>query len=123
MNHYRTEIIDMKYVLLVTVFAIMAVSLFVPQTSWSQVQGIDGTWYFGEKPLSVEIYDRGWRFSVTDESGQKTHGKSFNPNVIYLPSENITGQIEEEATIIKWSDGTYWSREPFSGPEPPNLSD
>jgi len=123
MNHYRTETIDMKYVLLVTVFAIMAVSLFVPQTSWSQVQGIDGTWYFGEKPLTVEVYDKGWRFSVTDESGNKTLGKSFNPNVIYLPYANITGQIEEEATIIKWSDGTYWSRESFSGPEPPNLSD
>ncbi len=112
----------MKYVVVVgMVFAIMVVSLFVPQTSWSQVQGIDGTWYFGEKPLSVEIYDSGWRFSVTDESGHKTHGKSFNPAVIYLPSENITGHIEEEATIIEWSDGTYWSREAFTGSEPPNL--
>ena len=39
--------------------------------------------------------------------------------VIYLPSENITGQIEAEGTIIEWSNGTYWSRESFSGPEPP----
>jgi len=111
----------MKYFLSLTVFAIMALSLFVPQTSWSQVQGIDGTWYLGEKPLSVEVYDRGWRFSVTDESGQKAHGKALNPDVIYLPSENITGHLEEESTIIEWSDGTYWSRESFTGIEPPNL--
>jgi len=113
----------MKYFLIVTVFAIMAVSFFVPRTSWSQVEGIDGTWYFGEKPLSVEVYDIGWKFSVTDESGSKSHGKALNDEVIYLQSENITGQIEAEGTIIEWSDGTYWSRESFTGPEPPNLSD
>lgn len=113
----------MKYVLFVTVFAIMVVSLFVPQSSWSQVHGIDGTWYFGEKPLTVEIYDSGWRFSVTNETGQRADGKALNADVIYLPSENITGHIEVEATIIEWSDGTFWSRESFTGPEPPGLSD
>ena len=89
--------------------------------SWSQVQGIDGTWYSGEKMLTVEIYDDGWRFNVTDEAGQKSIGKAFNEEVIYLPSENISGQIELDATIIEWSDGTYWAREPFTGEEPPGL--
>jgi hypothetical protein len=111
----------MKHVLYVAVFMVMAVSLFVPRVSWSQVEGIDGTWYFGEKPLRVEVYDNGWRLSVTNEAGQRANGKALNPDVIYLPSENITGHIEVEATIIEWSDGTYWSRESFTGPEPPNL--
>ena len=62
-------------------------------------------------------------FSVTDESGNKSTGKAFNDEVIYLPAENITGQIEAEATIIEWSDGTFWSREAFTGDIPPGLSD
>jgi len=111
----------MKFKLFWAVFALIVLFSFSPDSSWSQVEGIDGTWYFGEKPLSVEIYDSGWRFSVTDESGRKSHGKAFNDEVIYLPSENISGQLEADATIIHWSDGTYWSREPFTGPEPPNL--
>ena len=89
--------------------------------SHAQVQGIDGTWYLGEKQLVVEIYDGGWRYSVTDETGHKSHGKAFNDSVIYLPSENISGQIEFDATIIEWSDGTYWAREPFTGEQPPGI--
>jgi len=111
----------MKYYLLGSIVATLLFLLCLTQNSWSQVQGIDGTWYLGEKPVLVEIYDSGWRFSVTDESGHKSHGKAFNDEVIYLPSENISGQLEVDSTIIHWSDGTYWSRESFTGPEPPNL--
>ena len=111
----------MKYFNYVAILSILVVSVFLSQNSWSQVEGIDGTWYFGEKPLTVEIYDSGWRFSVMNEEGNKSHGKAFNENVIYLPSENISGQIEYDATIIEWSDGTYWSRESFTGDTPPNL--
>ncbi len=111
----------MKCVLYVAVFIVMAASLLAPQVSWSQVEGIDGTWYFGQKPLTVHVYDSGWRLSVTNEAGQRAVGKALNPDVIYLPSENITGHIEVESTIIEWSDGTFWSREPFTGDEPPNL--
>lgn len=108
----------LSYVLSVMVAVFLCLSTI---QAWSQVQGIDGTWYSGEKALTVEIYDDGWRFNVTDEAGQKSYGKAFNEDVIYLPSENISGQIELDATIIEWSDGTYWSREPFSGEEPPGL--
>lgn len=111
----------MKYFISASIAAALIILLSLPVNSWSQVKGIDGTWYFGEKPLSLQIYDSGWRFSVTDENGNKSQGKAFNEEVIYLPAENISGQIEVEATIIEWSDGTYWSREPFSGDEPPNL--
>lgn len=110
----------MKYFIFGTLLATL-LSIAAFQNSWSQVEGIDGTWYFGEKPLSVESYDNGWRFSVTNESGEKSTGKAFNDEVIYLPSENISGQIEMEGLIISWSDGTYWSRDPFKGDEPPNL--
>ena len=111
----------MKYISYVAILSILVVSVFLTQNSWSQVEGIDGTWYIGEKTVSVEIYDNGWRFSVTDDAGHKSHGKAFNEEVIYLPSENISGQLEVESTIIHWSDGTYWSRESFTGTEPPNL--
>lgn len=111
----------MKGILPYALSVITAVLFFAPGLSWSQVQGIDGTWYFGEKQLTVEIYDGGWRFSVTNETGRKSTGKAFNESVIYLPSENISGQIEADATIIEWSDGTYWAREPFTGEEPPGL--
>ena len=113
----------MNYFLKGFIYIALAMSFLVPQTSWSQVQGIGGTWYYGQKALNVEIYDDGWRFSVTDEAGLKSHGKAFNDSVIYLPSENITGQIEFEATIIEWSDGTYWAREAFTGEEPPGISE
>ncbi len=115
---------EKKYIKSIMPYAIIvvfAVFCFGTNLSWSQVQGIDGTWYFGEKPLTVEIYDDGWRFSVTNETGRKSNGKAFNESVIYLPTDNISGQIELDVTIIKWSDGTYWAREPFTGEEPPGL--
>lgn len=111
----------MRYFVSASIIAVLMVLLSLPQNSWSQVKGIDGTWYFGEKPLTVEIYDSGWRFSVTNEDGHKSNGKAFNEEVIYLPAENISGQIEVEGTIIEWSDGTFWSREAFTGDTPPNL--
>ncbi len=111
----------MKCLLSYLLFALLVLFCFNSVPSLAQVQGIDGTWYVGEKPLVVETYDSGWRFSVTDEAGQKSHGKAFNESVIYLPSENLSGQIEFEATIIEWSDGTYWAREPFTGEEPPGI--
>lgn len=111
----------MKYFVSASTIAALIVLLSLPQNSWSQVEGIDGTWYTGEKSVSVHVYDQGWRFSVTDETGTKSLGKAFNEDVVYLPSENISGQIEVEGTIIEWSDGTYWSRESFTGGEPPNL--
>ncbi len=111
----------MKYFVSVSIIAALIILLSLPQNSWSQVEGIDGTWYTGEKSVSVHVYDQGWRFSVTDETGTKSLGKAFNEDVVYLPSENISGQIEVEGTIIEWSDGTYWSRESFTGGEPPNL--
>jgi|GEM_PF-1733295 len=111
----------MKLRILGSLFAIFVFSLITINSSWSQVEGIDGTWYFGEKPLSLTIYDSGWRFTVTDQDGNKSHGKAFNEDVIYLPSENISGQIEIDGTIIEWSDGTYWSRQAFTGDTPPNL--
>lgn len=113
----------MKFISSFVFLVLFALALFIPNSSWSQVQGIDGTWYAGEKPLTVEIYDGGWRFSVINEAGRKATGKAFNDSVIYLPSENISGQIEFDATIIEWSDGTYWAREPFTGDEPPGLSE
>jgi len=111
----------MKSVVTASVLGVFIMFSCLTQNSWSQVEGIDGTWYTGQKPLTLEIYDSGWRFSVTDESGNKSHGKAFNEDVIYLPSENITGQLEVESTIIHWSDGTYWSREAFTGDIPPNA--
>ena len=111
----------MKLKVIFGLFALLVFSLVITKSSWPQVHGIEGTWYFGEKPLSLTIYDSGWRFTVTDEEGNKSHGKAFNEDVIYLPSENISGQIEIKGTIIEWSDGTYWSRQAFTGDTPPNL--
>ena len=66
----------MKHIIFTSLF-VLAVLIFTPQSSWSQVDGIDGTWYFGEKPLTVEVYDGGWRLSVTNEAGNKAHGKGI----------------------------------------------
>ena len=111
----------MKLKVIFGLFALLVFSLVITKSSLSQVHGIDGTWYFGEKPLSLTTFDSGWRFTVTDEEGNESHGKAFNEDVIYLPSENISGQIEVDGTIIEWSDGTYWSRQAFTGDTPPNL--
>lgn len=111
----------MKYLGIGTLTVALITLLALTQISSAQVSGIDGTWYFGEKPLTVQIYDSGWRFNVTNAEGDKSHGKAFNDSVIYLPAENISGQIEFDATIIEWSDGTYWSREAFTGDTPPNI--
>ena len=111
----------MRLKVLIGFSAIIMLSFLAVNTSWSQVEGIDGTWYAGQKAMTVKTYDSGWRLSVTDENGNKSHGKAFNEDVIYLTEENISGQIELDATIIHWSDGTYWSRQAFTGETPPNL--
>ena len=61
----------MKFISSFVFMVILALALFIPNSSWSQVQGIDGTWYMGEKEFTVEIYDGGWRFRVTNQAGKR----------------------------------------------------
>ena len=67
----------MKFISSFVFMILLALALFIPNSSWSQVQGIDGSWYMGEKELSVEIYDGGWRFRVINQAGKNVYRKSL----------------------------------------------
>jgi hypothetical protein len=56
----------MKFKVLGSLFALLIFSLVTINSSWSQVHGIEGIWYFGEQPLTLTIYDSGWRTGKPD---------------------------------------------------------
>lgn len=90
-------------------------------TTWTRYPSgkthISGTWYHNSSPTSIQVYDNGWRFSITNESGQTSDGYAKSSRELYIPSLGITGHVNEDATRIRWSNGTVWTRNPGgSGP-------
>lgn len=78
---------------------------------------ISGTWYHDASPTSIQVYDNGWKFSITNEFGQTNDGYAKSSRELYVPSLGITGYVNNEATRIRWSNGTVWTRTPRgSGP-------
>ena len=78
---------------------------------------ISGRWYHGNSPTSIQVYDNGWKFSITNENGQTSNGYAKSSRELYIPSLGITGLVNDAATKIKWSNGTVWTRNPGgSGP-------
>lgn len=78
---------------------------------------ISGRWYHGNRPTWIEVYDNGWKFSITNERGQKSNGEARSSRELYIPSLGITGHVSSDGTKIKWSNGTAWTRSPSgSGP-------
>ncbi|MCI0454160.1 MAG: hypothetical protein L0Y68_04095 [Candidatus Dadabacteria bacterium] len=76
---------------------------------------ISGRWYHGNKPTFIDVYDNGWRFSITNELGQTNNGTAQNPHTLYIPSLKVTGYINRDATKIEWTNGTTWTRHPAHG--------
>ena len=64
------------------------------------------------RPTSIEVYDNGWRFTIINEQGQRSDGRAQSPRVLYIPSLNLTGYINADATRIRWTNGTVWTRSP-----------
>jgi len=88
-------------------------------TTWTrfpdQKTHISGQWYHGKKPTSIDVYDDGWKFTITNEWGQTSNGKAQSARVLYIPSLSLTGYVNNNATRIKWTNGTVWTRNPNSG--------
>lgn len=90
-------------------------------TTWTRYPSgkthISGTWYHNNSPTSIQVYDNGWRFSITNESGQTSDGYAKSSRELYIPSLGISGNVNNDATRIRWSNGTVWTRSPSgSGP-------
>jgi hypothetical protein len=90
-------------------------------TSWTRYPSgkthISGTWYHNNRPTSIQVYDNGWRFSITNENGQTSDGYAKSSRELYIPSLGISGYVNEDATKIRWTNGTVWTRNPHgSGP-------
>lgn len=90
-------------------------------TTWTRYPSgkthISGTWYHNNSPTSIQVYDNGWRFSITNESGQTSDGYAKSSRELYIPSLGISGNVNNDATRIRWSNGTVWTRNPGgSGP-------
>lgn len=64
-------------------------------TTWTrfpdQKTHISGKWYHDGKPTSIDVYDDGWRFTITNEQGQQSDGKAQSARVLYIPSLSLTG--------------------------------
>jgi hypothetical protein len=92
-------------------------------TTWTrfpdQKTHISGKWYHDGKPTSIDVYDDGWRFTITNEQGQQSDGKAQSARVLYIPSLSLTGYVNINATRIKWTNGTVWTRSPNSGNDGP----
>lgn len=92
-------------------------------TTWTrfpdQKTHISGKWYHDGKPTSIDVYDDGWRFTITNEQGQQSDGKAQSARVLYIPSLSLTGYVNINATRIKWTNGTVWTRSPNSGSDGP----
>ena len=91
-------------------------------TTWTRFPDkqthISGRWYHDGRPTSIEVYDNGWRFTIINEQGQRSDGKAQSPRVLYVPSLHLTGYVNQDATKIRWTNGTVWTRSPDSGPGP-----
>lgn len=90
-------------------------------TTWTRYPSgkthISGTWYHNNSRTSIQVYDNGWRFSITNERGQTSDGTARSSRELYIPSLGITGYVNNDATRIRWSNGTVWTRSPSgSGP-------
>ena len=90
-------------------------------TTWTRFPSgkthISGTWYHNNSPTSIQVYDNGWRFSITNENGQTSNGYAKSSRELYIQSLGITGIVNSDGTRIKWSNGTVWTRNPGgSGP-------
>lgn len=91
-------------------------------TVWTRRPGggkthISGRWYHDNKPTWIEVYGSGWKFTITNEQGQKSSGEARSSRELYIPSLGITGHISSDGNKIKWSNGTVWTRTPSgSGP-------
>lgn len=83
---------------------------------------ISGRWYHNGQPTSIDVYDDGWRFTITNEQGQQSDGKAKGDRELYIPSLGITGYVNQNATKIKWTNGTVWTRNPNSGGDGPLSS-
>ena len=83
-------------------------------TTWTRFPDkqthVSGRWYHDGKPTSIEVYDNGWRFTIINEQGQRSSGVAKSPTVLYIPSLHLTGYINQDATRIRWTNGTVWTR-------------
>lgn len=90
-------------------------------TTWTRFPSgkthISGTWYHGRKPTSIEVFDNGWKFRITNEYGQTSNGSAKSSRELYIPSLGITGYVSDDGSRITWSNDTTWTRTPKgSGP-------
>lgn len=73
---------------------------------------VSGRWYHGDKPTYINVYDNGWKFSITNEFGETSDGTAQGPHTLYVPSLSIYGHVNRDATVIRWTNGPVWTRYP-----------
>jgi hypothetical protein len=86
---------------------------------------ISGTWYAqGDAAKRCHIEQSGLDVSFTNEIGSHAHGKFTDPSTLSAswpdwhnsagvgPRTTYTGTIGSGLSVIRWSNGTYWTRHP-----------
>jgi hypothetical protein len=86
---------------------------------------ISGTWYAqGSASKRCHIEQSGLNVSFTNEIGDHAHGVFGDPSTLSAnwpdwhnsmnagPRTTYIGHISSDLTVIRWSNGTYWTRHP-----------
>jgi hypothetical protein len=86
---------------------------------------IEGTWYAqGNASKRCHIQQSGLNVSFTNEIGDHAHGVFKDPSTLSAswpdwhnsmgagPRTTYVGHISSDLTVIRWSNGTYWTRHP-----------
>jgi hypothetical protein len=75
---------------------------------------ITGTWFFaGDHFKRCHIEQFGTSVTLTNESGQTGRGTFVNSTTLSTTwsGVHITGNISSDLRTIRWSNGTYWTRD------------
>jgi hypothetical protein len=86
---------------------------------------ITGTWYAqGNSSKRCHIEQSGLDVSFVNEIGDRAHGKFTDPSTLSAswpqwhnsmgvgPRTTYIGHISNDLRVIRWSNGTYWTRHP-----------
>jgi hypothetical protein len=107
--------------------ALVALYLFgvIAAADAGTLPDIEGTWYAqGNASKRCHIQQSGLNVSFTNEIGDRAKGVFKDPSTLSAswpdwhnsmgagPRTTYIGHISTDLTVIRWSNGTYWTRHP-----------
>jgi hypothetical protein len=109
---------DAKSAAIITLVAVLAVSLFSVKEAVAQFPpnprsaAFTGGWCAqGDSTKQASISDNGAFLTLTNENGDTSTGQYQGQNGIVAPGwQFVTGTLSTDGSQINWSNGTFWAR-------------